>query len=116
MTKQKVFYLIIYSILICIIGFSIFKWSYIFKEEKDLIEYKVLDVVKDNNQICFLIELNQHYYIQYSIGKNVIFKHYKECPFCRKKFKPFIFSTYDGLNTKLQEKFNNLNKEKSKHE
>ncbi|MBR4315971.1 MAG: hypothetical protein IKP65_03240 [Alphaproteobacteria bacterium] len=102
---NKFIYIFIYFFLIAIIfGFSIRFLKN--DEKKDLLEYKVIDVIKEDNHMKLIAEINQHYYVLNKSFDNVIFKHYKECPFCRKEFKPFVFSIYDGYNMKLQEKFN----------
>ena len=107
---KKIYYTFVYLFLIAVIYFNVSKW-FVFKEEKkDLLEYQVIDVIKERNQINLLVELNNHYYSVYKCSDNVIFKHYKDCPFCRKTFVPFIFSIHDGYGTKLQEKYKKISK------
>lgn len=104
---NKLIYIFMYIFLAAIIfGFSI---RFIDKEEKkDLLKYKVIDVIREENQIKLLVEINNHYYILNKSFDNAIFKHDKNCPFCRKGFKAFVFSIYDGYDLKLQEKYKKL--------
>lgn len=108
MKKYILYHIITYIVLLTIISLSICNWISIFKEEKtDLISYKVIDVIKDKG-VYLLIELNNHYYLLNKSSDNYIFQHYKKCPFCKKDFKQFIFSIYDGYTSKLQEKYKKL--------
>ena len=107
---KKIYYISFYLFLISIVYFNVSKWFSFQEDKKDLIEYKVIDVVKEINSVYLLVELNNHYYIVHKSLDNVIFRHYKDCPFCRKKFVPFIFSIHDGYNSKLQEKYKKISK------
>lgn len=104
---KKLSYILVYSFLIAI-NFIFISKFFVKEEKKDLLEYKVIDVVKIDKQVHLIAELNNHYYVIHKSFDNVIFKHYTECPYCRKKFIPFVFSVYDSFNLKLQEKYKNL--------
>ena len=59
---KKRYYVLIYFLLILIIGVYVSKWFGNKEPKINLLEYKVIDVVKQNNQVLLVAELNQHYY------------------------------------------------------
>lgn len=107
---MKLVYLFIYLVFGCIIFVSIIKWIPYNEEKKDLIQYRVIDVEKRINSVYLLVELNNHYYLMQRSFNNAIFRHYPNCPYCRNKFVPFIFSIHDGLDIRLQNKYKSISK------
>lgn len=96
---------IVFSLVVIIIYFS-YPYFMLFHDEKsdDLLNYKIVDVIKYQGSIRYIVEINEHQYLMVKAHDNMIFRHYENCPNCQKSFKSFIFSIYDGCTVELRNK------------
>ena len=105
---------VIEIMIICSLIFIIAYFSYPFymsfhkDKNNDLLQYKIVDVIKYQGKIRPIAHFNDHYFILIKNYDNVIYKHYEKCPNCSKSFHPFIFSIYDGYDTEIRKKEHRL--------
>ena len=112
-----------FILFIIVLGvWNIFRLMFPKKPETDnkpLIEYQIVDVIgikkhPDFEVVYYAVKINGHEFtmIVSSQNRNTLFKHYRNCWYCKKhnitKHNNFCFSTLDGLTTDLQNKLKRL--------